>query len=109
MALRRSSSRSMSMFGCMPAAAPIRDTALRKRRELALEHEVPHVLERTLLREVDRRVLAVVVEALVPTDVADLCLGDDHALEALGHVDGRARQRRELRHPHEVAHRDDAD
>ena len=41
------------------------------RRQLALEHQVPDVLERALLGEVDRGVLAVVVEALEAAHVAD--------------------------------------
>ena len=50
--------------------------------QLALEEQVPHVLERHLAGQLDRRVLAVVVEALEAPDVADRGLGDDDALEA---------------------------
>ena len=50
------------------------------------------------------RVLAVVVEALVAADVADLGVGHDHALQPSGHL-----RRTDLGHPHEVAERHDAD
>ena len=70
----------------------------------AVDHQPPHVLERTLLGELDGRVLAVVVEALVAADVADLGVGDDHALQAAGHL-GRP----DLGDAHEVAQRHDAD
>ena len=52
--------------------------------QVALEQQEPHVLERPLLGQVDGRVLAVVVEALLAADVADLGVGDDDALQAPG-------------------------
>ena len=55
---------------------------VRRVGQLALEEEVPDVLERALLGQLDRRVLAVVEEALLPADVADGGLGHHHALEA---------------------------
>jgi hypothetical protein len=51
-------------------------------REVTVEQQVPHVLEGPVSGEVRRRVLAVVVEALVATDVAEVGLGDDEALQA---------------------------
>ena len=53
-------------------------------RELALEEQVPDVLEGADCGELGRRVLAVVVEAFAPSHVAELGLGDDHALQAAG-------------------------
>ena len=64
-----------------------------RRREPALEQQVPHVFERTRLREVDRAVLAVVVEAFEAADVADGRVGDDDAFESLRHL-VRLRRRR---------------
>ena len=60
-------------------------------------------------REVDRVVLAVVVEALEAAHVADGRLGDDDALEALRHLVGQGVGGLDHRDAHEVAHRDDAD
>ena len=83
---------------------------LRLGRQLALEQQVPDVLERPLLGQLDGRVLAVVVEALLAADVADRRLRDHDAFEALGRLevpgvgDGL-----DLRDAHEVAHRHDAD
>ena len=62
-----------------------------------------------LLREVDRAVLAVVVEALEAAHVADGRLGDDDALEALRYLVGLGFGGLDHRDAHEVAHRDDAD
>jgi hypothetical protein len=60
--------------------------------------------------QLDGRVLAVVVEALHPPDVADLGLGDDHALQPRRRLDlARVDDRLDLGHPHQVAHRHDAD
>ena len=56
--------------------------ALRRRRQAAFEHEVPHVFERALPGQLGRVVLAVVEEALLAAHVADRRLGDLHALEA---------------------------
>src|SRR5207302_8699254 len=58
--------------------------ALGRRREVAPVQQVPHVLEGPLLGELDRVVLAVVVEALQPADVAELGLGHDRALQPAG-------------------------
>ena len=66
--------------------------------------QAPDVLERSTLGQLDRRVLAVVVEALVAADVAHLGVGHDHALQPSGHL-----RRTDLGHPHEVAERHDAD
>jgi hypothetical protein len=81
---------------------------LGERRQPALEHEEPHVLERPALGELDRVVLAVVVEALEPADVADGGLGDHDPFEAPGDLVGEVVGRLDLCHPHDVAHRDDA-
>ena len=80
-----------------------------QRRERALEQQVPHVFERALLRELDRVVLAVVVEAFEAAHVADRGLGDDDAFEARGTSCGEVLGRLDLRDAHEVAHRHDAD
>ena len=50
--------------------------------EVAPEQQVPDVFERARLRQVDGRVLPVVEEALLPTDVADGRLGHHDAFEA---------------------------
>ena len=68
-----------SQRGAISATKPARSAGVGER---ALEHEVPDVLQRALLGELDAPVLAVVVEALVAADVADRGLGDDHALQA---------------------------
>ena len=73
------------------------------------EHEVPDVLERPRLREVDGAVLAVVVEALEAADVADVGLGDHDAFEPARDLVREVLGRLDLRDAHEVAHRDDAD
>ena len=80
-----------------------------RRREPALEQQVPDVFERTRLREVDRAVLAVVVEALEAADVADGRVGDDDAFEALRDLVRLGVGGLDHRDAHEVAHRDDAD
>ena len=74
-----------------------------------LEQQVPHVLDRAPLRELDRVVLAVVVEAFEAADVADRRLGDDDAFEAAGHVGREVLGGLDLRDAHEVAHRHHAD
>ena len=62
-----------------------------------------------LQREVDRAVLAVVVEAFEAADVADGRLGDDDAFETLRHLVGLGLGGLDHRDAHEVAHRHDAD
>ena len=84
--------------------------ALGRRRQVALEQQEPHVLQRALVGQLDRRVLAVVVEALEAADVADLRLGDDHALEPGGaSIWPGMDDRLDRGDAHQVAHRDDAD
>ena len=79
-------------------------------REVALEEEVPHVLERELVGQLDGVVLAVVVEALEAAHVADRRLGDDHALQPGRRLDGgRVHHRLDLRHAHQRPQRHDAD
>ncbi len=78
-------------------------------REATLEHQEPHVFERPLLREVDRAVLAIVVEAFEAAHVADSGLGDDDALEAARDLVRLGIGRLDHRDAHEVAHRHDAD
>ncbi len=101
--------------GGLPTAAQRADLAherlaLAGRGQLAFEHEVPHALERARLGEVDGRVLAVVVEALLAPDVAHLGLGHDDALEPLGRLEvAGERDRLDAGDPHQVPHRDDAD
>jgi hypothetical protein len=48
---------------------------------------MPDVLEGACLRELDGRVLAVVIEPLAPPDVPDLGVGDDDAGESSWYVD----------------------
>ena len=74
-----------------------------------MEEEVPDILEGAGLGQVDRVVLAVVVEALEAADVADLGLGDDDPLEALRDLVGERVGRLDHRDAHEVAHRHDPD
>ena len=52
---------------------------------MSVEHQVPHVLERALLSEVDSRVLPVVVEPLLASHVTDLGIGDDDPGQSTGH------------------------
>ena len=80
-----------------------------RRRQPALEHQVPHVFERPRLREVDGAVLAVVVEAFEAAHVADGRVGDDDAFEALRHLVRLRVGGLDHRDAHEVAHRHDAD
>ena len=83
---------------------------LGRRREVALEEEVPHVLERQLVGQLDGVVLAVVVEALEAAHVAHRGLGHDHALEPGRRLDGgRVHDGLDLRHVHERPQRHDAD
>ncbi len=74
--------------------------------EGAVAHQVPDILEAAVLGQFDGRVLAVVVEALAPSDVAQRGLGDDDARESAGHVDrlvGRVRRGgRHVRSPSSV-------
>ena len=55
------------------------------------------------------RVLAVVVEALLPADVAHRGLGHHHPLETPGHVGAGLVGRTDLGHGQQVADRDHAD
>ena len=87
---------------------PQRDHLRRERLPLGragqapLEEQVPDVLERQLVGQLHRVVLAVVVEALLAADVADLRLGHDDALEPGGRLDGgRVDHRLDLGHPHQ--------
>ena len=80
-----------------------------RRGQLALEQQVPDVFERARLREVDRAVLAVVVEALEAAHVADGRVGDDDAFEALRDLVRLRVGGLDHRDAHEVAHRHDAD
>ena len=66
----------------MSAANASRSASVAGKR--ALEHQVPDVFERPRLGEVDRAVLAVVVEAFEAAHVADGRVGDDHAFEPFG-------------------------
>ena len=61
--------------------------------QLAAREEAPDVLQAASGRQVERRVAAVVEEALRAPDVADLGLGDDNAVQA-----GRRHHRRRTRH-----------
>lgn len=61
--------------------------ALYRVRQFTVDQEMPDVLETAGLREFDRRVLAVVVEALQPPDVTQLGVGDDDARESSRYVD----------------------
>ena len=80
-----------------------------RRGESSFEEQVPHVFDRALLGELDRVVLAVVVEAFEAAHVADRRLGDDDALEPAGDVVREVLCRLDLRDAHEVAHRHQAD
>ena len=78
--------------------------------QVPVEEQVPDVLERQLVGQLDGVVLAVVVEALEAADVADRGLGDDHALEPGRRLDGRrVHHGLDLRHAHERSQRHDAD
>ena len=105
-AARASTSPGISRSGATRARNASRSACV---GSVALEHQVPDVLDRALLREVDGVVLAVVVEALEAAYVADVGLGDDHALEPARDLVGEVLGRLDLRDAHEVAHRDDAD
>lgn len=58
--------------------------ARRTAGQLTEEHEEPDVLETAALRQFDRRILPVVVEALASAHVSDSRVGDDHAGEPRG-------------------------
>ena len=77
--------------------------------EIAVEQEMPDVLERALLGQLDRRVLPVVEEALLAAHVADRRLGHHHALEPCRDVAARLARGPDARHCHEIAQRDDTD
>ena len=74
-----------------------------------LEHEEPHVLEAAARGQLRGRVLAVVVEAFLATDVADARLRHDEALEPSGHLGGRLAHGPQLGEGDEVADRHHAD
>ncbi len=98
-------------FGKLPCHGHLCGESLRRGPvgELAVEKQLPHVLERTACGEVGRRVLAVVVEALLPPHVADRCLRHDDALEAPRHVGSALVGRPDLRDREQVADRHHAD
>ncbi len=77
--------------------------------QLAPEEEMPDVLERALLGQVDGRVLPVVEEALLAAHVADGRLRHHHALQAGRHVPTGLGGGPDAGHAHEVAQRDHAD
>ena len=77
--------------------------------QLAAEKQMPHVLERPRLGQVDGRVLPVVEEALLAPHVPDGGLGDDDALEARRHVPARLGGGPDAGDAHEVSQRHDAD
>ncbi len=77
--------------------------------ELSLEQQVPHVLERAPRRQVHRRVLAVMEEALLAPDVAQGGLRRHDTLEPGGDLGPVFVRRTQPRHPHEVAQRHHAD
>ncbi len=60
---------------------------LRRVGQLAVQHQVPDVLEGAGRRQLDGGVLAVVVKALDAPDVTQLGLGDDDARKPTGRVD----------------------
>ena len=82
--------------------------ALGRVGQRAVEQQVPDVLELPLLGQLDGRVLAVVVEALLPSYVADLGLGNDQAFQAwrrvfhAGHSLVGQHRRRHRRRPESV-------
>ncbi len=78
-------------------------------RQPAFEHQLPDVLDRTRLGQVDRAVLAVVVEAFEAAHVADGGVGHDDALEPLRHLVRLGIGGLDHRDAHEVAHGDDPD
>ena len=55
--------------------------------QLAVDEERPHLLEGAVPSQLGRVVLAVVVEALAPADIADRGLGDGDPGQAAGDVD----------------------
>ena len=77
--------------------------------ELSFEQQVPHVLERSPRRQVDRRVLAVVEEALLAADVAQRGLRRHDPLEPGGDLGPVLVGGAQPRHAHEVAQRHHAD
>jgi len=76
---------------------------------MTLVEEVPDVLHGALLGQLRGVVLAVVVEALLATDVAHRRLGDDHALEAPARLgEARVFDLQDGGQLEQVAHRHDA-
>ena len=80
--------------------------------QLALDEQVPDLLERAAAGQLDGVVAAVVEEALLAAHVADRGLGDGDALEAAGREPWRRGPRRlhllDVRDPHHVADGQDA-
>ena len=76
--------------------------------QLAAEEEVPDVLERAGLGQVDGGVLPVVEEAFLASDVADGRLGHDDTLEPGRDVPARLGGGPDAGDPHQVAQRHDA-
>jgi hypothetical protein len=76
--------------------------------QLAVDQQVPHVLERAALGQLRRRVLAVVVEALGPPHVAEGGLGHDHALQTRGRRHGQLVGRPQVGERHQVPQRDNS-
>ena len=77
--------------------------------ELAVDQQLPHVLEGPARGQVDGRVLAVVEEALLSAHVTDRGLGDHHALEPPRHVGAVLVRRPEQGRGQQVAERHHAD
>ena len=81
-----------------------------RRREVTVDEQVPDVFERELVGQLDRVVLAVVVEALEAAHVADGRLRHDHAFEPGRRLDRRRVDHRlDRRHAHQRAEGHDAD
>ena len=70
---------------------------------------MPDVLEAALLGQLDATVLAVVEEALLAADVADLRLGHRQPLQPLRHLAGVPVGGQDPGLTHQVPHGDDAD
>jgi len=60
---------------------------LAARGQLSLDQEVPDLLQAPIAGEIQRRILAVVVEAFASPDVANLRIGDADPLQARGYLD----------------------
>ena len=77
--------------------------------EHALEEQIPDVFEAAFLRQLNRRVFAVVVEALFAAYVADGRFGHHDALESGRDVITRLAGRADPGDAHQVPQRDDPD